>query len=150
MLPVMRRTAWMTPARPLHRLESFFDRVVEDVDRAVTKGVMPVVTWGGVPVSIWEDDGHLHIEAELPGFTRDQIDLTVHEGVLTIRGERKPVEGRAYLHDGRAYGNFERVITLPETVNPDAITAGLANGVLTVTFDKTPKAQPRKISIQNG
>lgn len=150
MAPVMRRTAWMTPARPLHRLESFFDRVVEDVDRAVTKGVMPVVTWGGVPVSIWEDDGHLHIEAELPGFTQDQIDLTVHEGVLTIRGERKPVEGRTYLHDGRAYGNFERVITLPETVNPDAIEASLVNGVLAVHFAKTPKAQPRKITIQNG
>jgi HSP20 family protein len=151
MMPVTRRNHEWNSTMPINRLESFLGRMAEDVDRALEAGGLPKVFPGVAPLAAWEDDQGLHVEVEVPGLAREDIDLTVHKGVLTIAGDRKAVEGRAYLHNSRSFGRFERAITLPETINPDSVSATLAHGVLTVTFQKTPSAQPRKVEIQlNG
>ncbi|MGH7545020.1 MAG: Hsp20/alpha crystallin family protein [Gemmatimonadota bacterium] len=89
----------------------------------------------------------------LPGLTRDEIQLSVENGVLTITGEKreertegKP-EGEVHLFE-RRYGRFERRWTLPTNVDADKIRARYENGVLVVTLPKTEEAKPRQIQIE--
>ncbi len=104
--------------------------------------------WGGVPVAMWEDDDHITIEAEVPGMAEQDLDITVHNGLLFIRGERKPAEGRLSLYNGRSFGRFERVITLPEAVKTDDVQATLKDGILSITLPKSPEAKPKKIMLR--
>ena len=149
MLPVLRNTMtrttpWMTP---VNRLERLFDRFFED--SFFNYGFTP--EWGtGVPVSLWQDEDHVYIEAELPGLTDQDVDVTVHNGMLFIRDERKPEEGRQYLYNGRTWGRFERVITLPEAVDADNVQAELTNGILRVALPKSPEAKPKKITLKTS
>ena len=76
--------------------------------------------------------------------------MTVHNGMLFIRGERRPEEGRRYLYNGRSFGRFERVITLPEAVKTDDVQATLKDGILSITLPKSPEAKPKKITLQAG
>jgi len=146
MLPVIRNNAMSAPmtAGPVNRIDSLFDRLLGD------EGGFLNQAWAGVPMAMWHDDDHIFIEVEMPGVAEQDVDVTVHNGVLTIRGERKPAEGRAYLINGRSYGRFERVMTLPEPVDTEGVQARLTNGVLSVTFPKSAEAKPRKIALQTS
>ena len=145
MLPALHKNGlWNEVARPANRLDLFFDRMFGEVDRAF-EGMGS--TAGRVPLTLWEDDGFVYIEADVPGLKQEELDLTVDEGILFVRGERKPVEGRKVLYDGRNYGKFERAIRLPETVDADKIEASLVDGVLYVKLGKTPVSKPRKVTI---
>lgn len=126
----------------INRLDSFFDRVFGDDGGVVSQ------TWSSAPLAIWQDDDHFFIEAELPGMTDHEVEVTVHNEMLSIRGERKPVEGRQYLHNGRSYGRFERSIALPEAVLADEVRATLTNGVLHIELPKRPEAKPKRIAIK--
>jgi HSP20 family protein len=132
---------------PVNRLERLFDRFFDD--SFFSYGFTP--EWGaGVPVSLWQDEDHVYIEAELPGLTEQNVDVTVHNGMLFIRGERKPEEGRQYLYNGRTWGRFERVITLPEAVDADNVQAELTNGILRIALPKSPEAKPKKITLKTS
>jgi HSP20 family protein len=146
MLPVLRNNSVVAPvaAGPINRLDSLFDRVFGD------DGGFLGQAWAGAPVAMWEDDDHISIEAELPGVAENDLDITVQNNRLFIRGERKPEEGRRYLYNGRSYGRFERVITLPEAVNTDGVQATLKDGVLCLTLPKSPEARPRKIALKTN
>src|SRR5690606_32301135 len=98
-----------------------FDALLQSVhDR--TNGMR---TWYA-PAALWEEGDCFHVEAEMPGVERDAIDVTLEKNVLRITAERKQPEGeRTYWHNERGYGRVERSITLPETVDPDSITAEL-------------------------
>jgi len=126
---------------PINRLDSLFDRVFGDdggfMDRA----------WAAIPVAMWEDDDHYSIEAELPGMSDEDVDVTVHNGMLLIRGERKPEGSRRYLCNDRSYGVFERSVSLPGAVTTDGVRAALVNGVLRIDLPKSPEARPRKITL---
>jgi HSP20 family protein len=82
--------------------------------------------------------------------TENDLDLTVQNGMLFVRGERKPAEGRSYLYDNRFYGRIERVVTLPEAIDTDNMDAKLVAGVLSVTFPKSPRAKAKKITIKTS
>jgi HSP20 family protein len=145
MLPVLRNNSALAPmaAGPINRLDALFDRFFGD-DGILAQG------WAGVPVSIWEDDDRIYVEAELPGVTDKDVEVTVHNGLLFIRGERKPEEGRKYLYNGRYHGRFERVITLPEAVDSDDVQARLMDGVLSIALPKSPQAKPKKIALKTS
>jgi HSP20 family protein len=101
------------------------------------------------PASIWEADNLFHIELDAPGVKKDDVDLTFDKGALQITLERKPPEGeRTSWHNERGYGKVSRSVSLPETVDPQTITAELTNGVLHVTIQKLPEAQPKKIDVR--
>ena len=146
MFPVLRNSSGLASvaAGPINRLDSLFDRVFGD------DGAFLGQAWSGMPVAMWQDDDHFYVEVELPGVSDQDVDITVHNGTLSIRGERKPQEGRRYLYNGRSYGRFERVITLPEAVNTDEVQATLKDGILSLTLPKSPEAKPRKITLQAG
>jgi len=146
MLPILRNNATLAPVgtRPVNRLDSFFDQVFGDVANATNQA------WSFAPVAMWQDEDYLYIEAEMPGFSDNDIEVTVHNEMLFIRGERKPEEGRKYLYNGRSYGRFERTITLPEAVKTDGVQATLSNGVLQVALPKSPEAKPKRIAIKSN
>ena len=96
------------------------------------------------------------VQAELPGVSPDQVDITFEQNILTLRGT-KPTGlassngDRAYMFAAeRAGGSFERSVRLPEHVDADHIAATFANGLLTVTVPKAAAAQPRKILINSS
>jgi HSP20 family protein len=144
MLPILRNNSTLAPVGtgPINRLDSFFDQVFGDGG-----GVMSQA-WSWAPVAMWQDDDHLFVEAEMPGLSDNDIEVTVHNDRLSIRGERKPDEGREYLYNGRSYGRFERTITLPEAVKADDVQATLTDGVLHVALPKSPEAKPKRIAIK--
>ena len=101
-------------------------------------------------VDIYEDKDRLIVEAELPGMSRDDFELTVENNVLTLKGERKfekKTEGDNYHRVERSYGSFTRQFTLPQTVTSDGATADFENGVLRVALPRREETKARKIEI---
>jgi HSP20 family protein len=147
MLPAIRNNMTMTPwTTPMNRLEGLFDRLFDDA----VFGFSPRVEGTALPISLWQDEDSIHVEADLPGVSDEDVEVTVHKGVLSIRGERKAEEGRRYLYNGRTWGRFERAITLPDAVNAAEVQADLKDGVLRLTLPKSPETKPRKITLKSS
>ena len=93
------------------------------------------------------------LPAELAGLTKDDIEVSLEDGVLTISGEKKDdrtEETEGYHLRERRHGKFSRSFRLPAEVNPEKINAHLKDGVLTVTLDKAEVVKPRKIDVKAG
>ncbi|HKK32573.1 MAG TPA: Hsp20/alpha crystallin family protein [Desulfomicrobiaceae bacterium] len=98
------------------------------------------------PVNITEDEQSIYVSAEIPGMKIEDIDLTLTEGSLVIKGKRVPESGNYYRQE-RPTGNFQRVVNVNVPVNAEAVTASMKNGVLAVSLPKSEESRPRKISI---
>jgi HSP20 family protein len=146
MVPTMRSTHPFSSLASLNRLDSLFDRLLNQDG----EGHQASCVWKSLPLSLWQDDKSIFLEAELPGVAEKDVDITVHEGVLTIKAERQDQEGRDYLHKGRAFGRFEQAITLPDLVDSEKVEASLTNGVVRIVLPKIPQAQPRKIALKTS
>lgn len=105
-------------------------------------------------VEIGETDKELKVVAELPGMDEKDIDVSLHEGVLTLKGEKKleKSENGGALYSERWQGQFQRSLQLGPEVDPEKVSARFKNGVLTVTLAKRPEAesQVRRIPISNS
>lgn len=99
------------------------------------------------PVEVYETADTVVLVAELPGFQKDEVDISIEHNQLTLSGERKAPEGREYHRSERWYGRFERSLVLPNSIDPDGIKAQLQNGILTVTLPKRAEAKPRQIPV---
>ena len=107
---------------------------------------------GNYPVDVDEDDEKITIEAEMPGFKRDEIDVNVENGVLTIKAERSSKDasdGKKRHMAERRFTRVQRAFTLPRTVDGSEVDAGLKDGVLTLTLKKSEESKPRKIEIRD-
>ena len=104
---------------------------------------------GNYPVDIHEDENNLYVEAEMPGFKKDQIDITLENGVLTITGHRgqEKDDGDNHLHE-RRWTRYARRFALPTTVNESKVAAKLEDGVLHLTLPKREEAKPRRIELK--
>jgi len=102
------------------------------------------------PVDIHEDDSSYHIEAELPGFTREQINISLESSVLTIEAERKPEsrEGQQQHVNERRYTRVARTFRVPRSVDSEHVEAKLEDGVLHITLNKKEDVRPRKVEIK--
>ena len=105
-------------------------------------------------VDVREDADHIYVEAELPGFKKEEVDITLENQVLTIAAERREDGGgNGKEHKGehllreRRYTRFLRSFTLPPTVNEQSVNAKLTDGVLTITLTKREESKPRKINV---
>lgn len=102
-------------------------------------------------VNITENDSRIKLEFELPGLERDDIKVTVKDGLLTVSGERKAEkkeENENYVRSEIYNGQFSRSFTLPETVETDKISADYKNGLLTLALPKSEKAKPKTIEVK--
>jgi HSP20 family protein len=103
------------------------------------------------PVDVFQTGDHeLVLKAELPDMTREDIDVTVENFVLTIKGEKKlttDVKEEHFHHVERRYGAFSRSFSLPRTVDSSKVAADYKNGVLTVRLPLREEARPRQIKV---
>ena len=102
-------------------------------------------------VNVAEDNDGMHVVAEIPGIPKEEVKLQLHDGALTISGERKApadVNDSELLRSEIRYGSFSRTVQLPENIDAEKVTAEYANGVLRVTLPKHEAAKPKEISIR--
>ncbi|HMP39648.1 MAG TPA: Hsp20/alpha crystallin family protein, partial [Roseiflexaceae bacterium] len=106
---------------------------------------------GVVPaLDLSETEDAFHIEMAVPGLKHEDLEITFENNILTIKGElRKEEEStkRNYHRVERRFGVFQRSLTLPSRINPEAINAALNNGVLRVDIPKAEEVKPRRISV---
>ncbi|MBZ5588575.1 MAG: Hsp20/alpha crystallin family protein [Acidobacteriia bacterium] len=102
-------------------------------------------------VDVRETKDALEIAAELPGLEPKDVEVSVENGILTLKGSRhfeKATEGETYHRVERAYGSFERSFSLPTNVDPERVHAVYRHGVLHLTLPKREEAKPKSISIK--
>ena len=102
-------------------------------------------------INILERQDSMVITADLPGLKAEDVEVTVDEGTLSIRGERKleeVSEGESYHRVERLYGVFERTFTLPNSVDVEKIEARFSNGEMTLTLPKREESKPRSVKIK--
>lgn len=150
--------------RPFDTLRHEIARLFEDFDRGswhlpTARSMFDVEPlWrtdfikGGLPaVDIVEKDKAYEVAAELPGMEDKDIEVTVANGMLTIKGtkqDEKETKEKGYYLKERRFGSFERRFRVPEDVNADKIEAGFRNGVLTVTLPRAAKAKKSQKKIK--
>jgi len=131
-----------------------FDRFNHEINRFLTGRTIQGETsqprsW--VPaVDIREDETHFFLYADIPGVQSGEVDITLEDGVLTIKGERRAETGTqpdGFRRRERVHGSFMRQFTLPDTVNDENISATVRDGVLQIEIPKQDKPQARRITI---
>jgi len=111
---------------------------------------MVVSEWAPV-VDITEDEASYVIKAELPEVKKEDVRVTVDNGVLTLTGERrfeKEEKGRKHHRIERSYGTFARSFALPENIDAGKVNASFKDGLLTITVAKSENAKPRQIEVK--
>lgn len=129
-----------------------WSQINQELQRMMGEGSSVVTSDWAPVVDIKEETDKFVLHADLPGVERDAIDITMADGVLTIRGERRleeEGENGQYKRIERAHGTFYRRFSLPDTADPEGITARCNNGVLEVVIPKREQVRPRRIEV-NG
>ena len=145
-----RQLGWGNRAsNPLQEeIKQVFDRFFNETDGDASS----VVTSQWVPrVDIKEEPNRFLILADLPGVDPNSIEVNMDKGILSIRGERhseERTEGERYSRVERAQGVFYRRFALPESADPEGVTATGRHGVLEIAIPKRPESTPRRISVQ--
>ena len=139
--------------RPLYYDRAFdvLDELRRQMDRAWEEAEDPATTWPRVTVRDAGED--VLVKAWIPGLTEKDVTLTLHDGVLTIAGERKLAapEGYVVRRQERLGAKFSRSLALPAKVDAEKTTAEVKDGVLTVKLAKAAEAKPRQIAVRaNG
>jgi HSP20 family protein len=133
----------------LHQLHRELDRAREG---NAGDGSAATAEWAPA-VDIKEEPDKFVLQADLPGVKPEEIDVSMEDGVLTIQGEKKTAaktEGEGYKRVERTSGTFHRRFSLPDTANPDAISAKTNYGVLEIVIPKREAVQPKKINVTSA
>ena len=141
---------------PFRELEDMSERLNRVFTRPALrnggKEMLTVADW--IPtVDISETDGEYLIKAELPEVKKEDVKVTVEDGVLTLHGERrqeKEEKGKKFHRVERSYGSFVRSFTLPESVDESGVKAEFKDGVLNLHLPKTEKVKPKSIEVKVG
>jgi len=138
------------PFRDLISIQDRMNRLFEQtLARTREEEGIAASTWMPA-VDIYETPDQVVMKAELPGLTREDIEINVRDNTLSLRGQRKfekDVKEENYLRIERAYGSFQRSFTLPATIQQDKIKAVFKDGVLEVSLPKAEEARPKQIKI---
>ena len=138
------RTALSELNKLQEEMNMLFERFFGRRPLTPSTGVFP-------PINVSEDDDNVYLTAELPGISPDQIDITVEEESVTIKGERKaePESSEVSYHrKEREEGEFSRTITLPTRIQADKVTAEAKDGILSLVLPKAEEVKPKKIEIK--
>ena len=104
-------------------------------------------------LDVFDDKDNLVVKAELPGMKKDEIEVSLHDGTLSIAGERKcenKFENAEVYRAERFVGRFQRSVSLPTPVASDKVSAQYKDGILTITLPKTEEAKPKQIDVKVG
>lgn len=142
-------TNWPSFGR-LFELRDDLDRLFDSPLAELTRSTQLLGGWTPA-LDMFEDKDNVVIRAELPGMKKDEIEVSVHDGCLTLSGERKSEqkadEGSAHRSE-RFFGRFQRTISLPTSVCVDKVKAQYKDGILSVTLPKSEEAKPKHINVQ--
>lgn len=140
---------------PFRELEEVSDRLNRMFMRPATRTVngketMIVADWTPL-VDISETEGEYQIKAEIPDVKKEDVKVTLEDGVLTIQGERKQEKeekGKKYHRIERSYGSFVRTFSLPDVIDEEKVKAEFKDGVLNLYLPKSEKAKPKAIEVK--
>lgn len=136
---------------PLREIEDVFDRYARALGRTSDRGQELITAGDWSPrVDISETDSEFVIKAEIPEVSKENIKVSMDNGVLTIRGERKQEKeekGKKFHRVERYYGSFVRSFTLPDNVDEARVKATFKDGMLNLQIPKTAEAKPKSIEV---
>lgn len=144
----MQLTKW----DPLREMEDIFDRYNRALSwpRRGSKDIMATEDWAP-RVDIVETDNDFNIKAEIPEVKKEDVKVSVDNGVLTIKGERKQEKeekNKKFHRIERSYGSFARSFVLPENVDANKIDASFKDGMLNLSIPKTKEVKPKAIDVK--
>ena len=138
-----------SPVEPLSTLSEEINRLFDSPFGEFTRHMKLFNGWMPA-LDVYEDKDNLIVKAELPGMKREEIDISVHDGTLTVSGERtyeeKNQDAEPYRSE-RFFGRFHRTLALPKPVQTDKAKANYKDGILTVILPKTEEAKPKQIQV---
>jgi len=153
----MRLTRWQRPEmsvwdpfRGLSTLRDEIDRLFDSPLSALSETTQPFLSGWLPAVDFFEDKDNFIVKAELPGMKKEEIEIALHDGVLTLSGERKAdekYESAQTCRSERFLGRFQRTLSLPAAVEADKVQATYKDGILTVTLPKAEEAKPKQIEV---
>jgi len=153
----MRLARYQTPDvwgwSPFDQLTNLRDEINRLFEVPSTNGTSGGLNNWGPALDLYEDKENLLLRAELPGLKKEDIEISLHEGTVTISGERrneKNYEGGQASRQERLFGRFTRSLVLPKNVDAGKVKASYKDGILVVTLPKTEDAKPRQIEIQTN
>jgi HSP20 family protein len=142
------------PARELGTIQNEMNRLFNSFFDTPTPGNSGAYRRWIPAMDLVETDGEYVLRADLPGLTEQDVNIELEANVLTISGERKSEHDErkeGYFRVERAFGSFQRTLTLPEGTDPEAVKATFDNGVLEVRVPKPEQRKPRRVAISvNG
>lgn len=147
-MSMMPRTS---PFRDLATLQDRINRMFGDFSFPAGAPDVEVATTWAPAVNIFEDQEEVAVTADLPGMKKEDVEITLENNVLTLRGHRRLEDEdkrENYHRVERAYGTFARSFTLPNTVNSEKISAEYTDGVLQIHLPKREESKPRQISVK--
>lgn len=123
---------------------------VDAIQRAIRQRALRQSRMSYPPVQMLERNDNVVITAELPGLSKDEVELSVLGDTLTIAGEKKlpAEEGVTYIRHERPHGKFRRLIDLPYPVEQNKVSATYKDGILTIILPKAEEAKPRQITVE--
>ena len=133
----------------LTNLRDEIDRLFETPLAELARSSQLLSGWNPA-FDVYEDKDNVYVRAELPGMRKEEIDLSLHNGSLSVFGERKSddtLKDAEVYRAERFFGRFQRTITLPTPVAVDKIKAQYKDGILSVTLPKAEEAKPRHIDV---
>lgn len=152
----MKLTRWQTPSElswpsfgRLSDLREEIDRLF-DLPLAGFSASSPWMSGWTPALDVYEDKDQFVVKAELPGMKKDDIEVSLHDGSLTLSGERKNQhENReeGVYRSERYFGRFQRTVDLPAAVADDKVKAEYRDGILSITLPKAEEAKPKQISV---
>jgi HSP20 family protein len=133
----------------LTNLRDELDRLFESPLEQFARNSQMLNGGWGPALDVYEDKDNLTVKAELPGMKREEIEVSLHDGALTISGERKSEKhDKAEVYRSERFvGRFQRAVTLPVPVAADKVKASYKDGILTVTLPKTEESKPKQIDV---
>ncbi|TWU39684.1 Hsp20/alpha crystallin family protein [Novipirellula artificiosorum] len=143
----MLSTHWY-PMQEMNRLRNEVDRLFGRYGNGTSR---PAAVAAFPLLNMWEDDDVLCVEAELPGFNLDDLEIYVTGGnQLSVSGERKQLErqGGVWHRQERGFGKFQRTFELPWNVDCDKVSATFEHGILSIAMPKSAESKPRRIEVK--
>lgn len=138
---------------PFDRLSTLRDEIDRLFDLSVPGFTRDAGLFSGwsPSVDVYQDKDNVFVKCELPGMKKEDIEISLHNGMLTISGERKHEEehkeGESFRSE-RFFGKFHRSVSLPTAVDTGKVSASYKDGILTVSLPKAEEAKPKQIEVQ--
>ena len=149
-VPYKKRDLWSNPFDGFDNFQNEISNFFRPMSKLFGKDDGLFESEWSPSIDVYDSDNELMVKADIPGLKKEEIDVSIHDGILTIKGEKKmedEVNEENYFRSERFYGSFTRSIQLPTEVERDKVTATYKDGVLELKLPKRKEAKTKRISV---